>query len=58
MDTKKWVLLAVLGGGMMRASSPHSSVPNSFSFLVFRKEKDREFPRSSGLESYQLNDRP
>ena len=28
---------------------------NNFSCVVFRKEKDREFPRSSRLESYQLN---
>jgi len=29
--------------------------PNRFSFVEFRKEKDREFPRSSRLEIYQLN---
>jgi len=54
-DTKKWVLLASLSGCIMRASFPRSRYPNNFSCVIFRKEKDREFPRSSRLESYQHN---
>jgi len=54
-DTKKWVLLG--GGARMyyALQFPTLSVPrNNSSCAVFRKEKDREFPPSSRLESYQL----
>jgi hypothetical protein len=51
---KKWVLLAALSGCMMRASSRALGSPDNFSCMVFRKEKNREFPCSSRLESYQL----
>jgi hypothetical protein len=54
MDTKEWVLLAALNGCMMRASSRALGTPENFSCMVFRKEKNREFPCSSRLESYQL----
>ena len=48
--TKKWVLLASLSGCIMRAS--FLGTGNNFSCVVFRKEKNREFPGSSRLESY------
>jgi hypothetical protein len=54
-DTKKWMLLAALNGCMMRASFPFRGIRNSLSCVVFRKEKDHEFPRSSRLEIYKLN---
>ena len=54
MDTKEWVLLAALSGCMMCASSRALGTPENFSCMVFRKEKNREFPCSSRLESYQL----
>jgi hypothetical protein len=54
MGVKKWVLLAALSGCMMRASSRALGSPDNFSCMVFRKEKNREFPCSSRLESYQL----
>ena len=47
-------ILGVAGDveGMYDArKSPHSRSRNNFSRVVFRKEKDRESPRSSGLES-------
>ena len=49
-DTKKWVLLASLSGCIMRAS--FLGTGNNFSCVVFRKEKNREFPGSSRLEGY------
>jgi hypothetical protein len=55
MDRKKWMLLAALNGCMMRASFPFRGIRNSLSWVVFRKEKDHEFPRSSRLEIYKLN---
>jgi hypothetical protein len=55
MDTGKWVLPAALSGCIMRGSPRALGTPNNFSCVVFRKEKDHEFPRSSRLESYQLN---
>src|SRR5213078_2563369 len=39
---KKWVLLASLSGCIMRAS--FLGTGNNFSCVVFRKEKNREFP--------------
>src|SRR3989440_10094850 len=49
-DTKKWVLLASLSGCIMSAS--FLGTGNNFSCVVFRKEKNREFPGSSSLKAY------
>ena len=49
-NTKKWVLLAALSGCIMRTS--FLGTRNNFSGVIFRKEKDREYPGSSRLESY------
>src|SRR5215467_11726561 len=57
-NTKRLMLLAALGGCIMRASSPSSRHPEQLFLLVFRKEKDLEFSRSFRLESCQLNWRP
>jgi hypothetical protein len=37
-----------------RQFPPTLGTRNNLSCVVFRKEKDREFPRSSRLETYQL----
>jgi hypothetical protein len=48
-----------VAGGVERMyharQSPSLGTQNNFSRVVFRKEKDHEFPRSSRLESHRLN---
>jgi hypothetical protein len=55
-DTKEWVVV----GGVERVYDARQfpltlGIRNSLSCVVFRKEKDNEFPRSPRMETYQLN---
>ena len=48
-------VVGALNGCMMRVSFSFRAIRNSLSCVIFRKEKDHEFPRSSRLEIYKLN---